>query len=352
MSGYIKKLGLMVGASTVALGMFAFAPANAFDEVNWTWDAKVKEVVTKDVDIDIDIEPTGMVMLEDLQIQIGDVTSSSTVHGIYNNQPMAGTEGGMTEIDLGSIEFSTEYNPVTGGGAGAPDQFVDPQSVTSSGGDVQINADIVGGTVNEANTGNGNNGTVVGTIDLGTVTIEQDPTEGAMYDALTELPEVISQATAVGNNTSIQADTAVQLHEAQMLVGSIDYPAQGEDSDLGGVAVLGLGVTPATVSATSTVYDILNASVDSSATAVGNNLSVSIEAEGPDRLMMADVVQVSVADVSATSSVSDVDLYNYTNLGALDRPIVNSVATAVGNNKSISVNAPSVSVNPGNGGGE
>ena len=49
MSGYIKKMGLMVGVSTMALGMFAFAPANAFDDVDWTWTATVTEIVTKEV---------------------------------------------------------------------------------------------------------------------------------------------------------------------------------------------------------------------------------------------------------------------------------------------------------------
>ena len=50
-----RKLGLMVSVSSIALGMIAIAsvPARAFDEVNWTWDATVTEIVTKDVDIDI-----------------------------------------------------------------------------------------------------------------------------------------------------------------------------------------------------------------------------------------------------------------------------------------------------------
>ena len=98
------------------------------------------------------------------------------------------------------------------------------------------------------------------------------------------------------------------------------------------------------------MYDILNASVDSSATAVGNNLAIAIEAEGPDRLLMADVTQISVANVTATSTVYDVSLNNYINLGALDRPIVSSVATAVGNNKSISVSAPDVDTGGDDGG--
>ncbi len=338
MTRYVKKLGLLVGASTLAMGMIGFSSsANAFDDVDWTWTAVVDEVVLKNVTIDIDIDPTGMVMLEDLQIQIGDVTATSTVSGIYNHQPTGDSPGGPQEIDLGSITLDANYGL---GGSFLPGG--------TANGDV-VNGTVTGGMVDETDVPPDVNGNVQATIDLGTITIEVEPGEGLTFDALTELPEVVSAATAVGNNTNIEADTAVQLHEAQILVGDIEYPTSGEDGSVEGIGVLGLGVTPATISATSEVYDILNASVDSSATAVGNNLAVNIEAEGPDRLLIADVVQVSVADVTATSSVYDVNLYNYTNLGALDRPIVNSVATAVGNNKSISVRAPGVDVNPGGG---
>jgi hypothetical protein len=334
MNRYVKKMGLLVGASTFALGVFAFAPANAFDDVDWTWTATVTETVTKDVIINIDIDPTGMVMLEDLQIQVGDVTATSTVSGIYNNHPTGGTNGGSTEVDLGSITLDADYG--LGGG------FL-PGGTAE--GDV-VDGTVTSGTVDETDVPPDVNGNVTAVIDLGTITVEQDPVEGVEFDALTELPEVISAATAVGNNTSIETDAAVQLHEAQLLVGSIEYPSYGEDWD-GGIDVLGLSITPASITATSTVYNILNASVDSSATAVGNNLTVDIEAVGDDRLLMADVAQISVANVSATSTVYDVRLYDYINLGAIDRPIVNSVATAVGNNKSISVSAPDVDTDPG-----
>ena len=91
------------------------------------------------------------------------------------------------------------------------------------------------------------------------------------------------------------------------------------------------------------MYNILNASVDSTATAVANNLSVNVApTSGQDSLVIADVVQFANADVTAKSKVHDVSLNNYTNLGIINRPIVNSVATAVGNNKSITVATPVV----------
>lgn len=330
-----KKMGLLVGVSTLALGMFGFnLPAAAFNDVDWTWTATVDETVTKTVDIDIDIDPTGLVMLEDLQVSIGDVTANSDVHGIYNNQPTGGTEGGPQEVDLGSITLDANYG--LGGG------FL---TGGTANGDV-INGTVTSGTVDETDHAPDINGNVTATIDLGTITVEQEPTEGVSFDALTELPSVISAATAVGNNTNIDTDAAVELHEAQWAVGDVTIPPNGEDGGDGFTWNRIVGITPANISATSSVYDILNATVDSQATAVANNLSVDVEANGPDRLMMADVTQVSVANVNATSNVSDVDLYNYTNLGALDRPIVNSVATAVGNNKSITVHAPSVNTAP------
>ena len=59
-----------------------------------------------------------------------------------------------------------------------------------------------------------------------------------------------------------------------------------------------------------------------------------------DALVVADYVQGAYANVSALSSVSGVTVNSYTNLGVLDRPLVNSVATAVGNNLSIKVTSP------------
>ena len=89
------------------------------------------------------------------------------------------------------------------------------------------------------------------------------------------------------------------------------------------------------------MYNITNATVDSAATAVGNNLTATVNADSADdALVLADIVQFSAADVTADSHVHDVTISNYTSLGLIDRPIVSSVATAVGNNKSITVTSP------------
>lgn len=337
------KTGLLAGASTLALGlMVSAAPASAFDTVNWTWDAAITEVVTKNVTITIDMAPTGMVMLEELQAQIGDVVATSTVSGISNNQPL--TEGGTA--DLGNVDFQFHYGL---GGTGVVVLEDDFKS-----------ANVLSATVDEGDEFPNINGTVIGTLNLGAV--EVTPT--GSYDALTELPSVVSAATAVANNTSISTDVAVQLHEGQFTFNTTGDTGEGTlaalaNADLTGgnrhqtvaglltLAALSGDIVPANVTATSTVSDILNATVDSTATAVANNLTVNVEPKsGADALLIGDVVQFSFANVSATSDVSAVSVNSYTNLGALDRAIVNSVATAVGNNKSITVKSPLIVVTP------
>jgi hypothetical protein len=327
------KTGLLATVSAAALCVIAASPAAAFDRVNWTWDAEVREVVNKNIDITALIEPTGMVMVEDLQVYIGDVSSTSTVSDINNYQPSEGGVGGPGD----TVNFDFTYDDVGNGTKGLDEDFV---------------GNVVSLTVDE------NADRISGTLSLDGVQISGSQA----YDALTELPEVISAATAVANNTSITSDTMVELHEGQFAFnvqddgnGNGEGPpvrfetdAETDNSNLTAAGVLGVlaisgDLVPSQISANSTVSEILNATVDSSATAVANNISISMEPKSPgDSVLLADIVQFAYADVTATSSVSNVSLNNYTNLGLLDRPIISSVATAVGNNKSISVSAPTV----------
>lgn len=359
----LSKTKLLAGASAAALGLgMAFAPAaSAFNEVNWTWNADITEVITKTVDINIVLDPTGMVMLEDLQVSIGDITANSSVNGVYNFQPSdgSGTTTQTVAVDLG--DFTVE--------GGFPPLSAFEIDGSQSGGDVSLTPTLT--------SSNSSGFSILGadfsaTWDLGIIMVEFEVPNGngGPLDALVELPEVVSAATAVGNNTSIESDTAVQLHEGQFAFGDGDVNEIGDALAVGAAALLGVeladagvnsnlvgagvlgtlailgALEKAEISATSTVGNIWNATVDSSATAVANNLTVDVEAAGDDRLVIGDVVQFAYADVSATSNVSAVTIGNYSNLGILDRPIVSSVATAVGNNKSITVSAPSVSVAP------
>ncbi|KZD08760.1 hypothetical protein [Oceanibaculum pacificum] len=342
------KGALLAGASGLAVAFVMTAqPAQAFDKVDWTWNADVTQRVRANVDINIALDPTGLAMVEDLQVSIGDLTARSVVNGVNNNQPNTGGTGPQV-VDLGILEFTGTRDLQSG-------------EVTSTGiaTDVANESTFSNGTVNTLGDG------VTMNFDLGTITVAAQPGTGS-FNALSDLPEVISAATAVANNTSIQADTSVQLHEGQFAMGSSnvsdsDANSLGElgvvlangdvNSNLIGAALIGTGaltgaIKPAAISAVSSVANVLNASVDSAATAVANNLTVTVEAVGDDRALIADVVQVAIADVSATSSVSNLNVNSYTNLGRLDAPMVSSVASALGNNKSITVRAPVVVVTP------
>ncbi|WP_341912121.1 hypothetical protein [Ferrovibrio terrae] len=325
----ILKAGLLASVSVAALGLTIATPAHAFDEVNWTWDAAITETITKNVNININIDPTGMTMVENLQGHIGDVTATSKVQNIYNNQP-----AGTGTVDLGSTDIQFHYGI---GGAMIP-------------GDPYNSPNVSAGNVDEVDQMPNINGTVTATVDLGEVTVPAT----ASLDAVTQLPSIVSAATAVSNNLNITTDVALQLHSGQFLVGE----GSGEGSDpayygtgnssltiaaaLASMALNG-DLVKSEVKAKSTVSDILNATVDSSATAVGNNLSVSVApVSAGNALLIGDVTQFAFADVTAKSKVNDVTISNYTGLGSLARPVVNSVATAVGNNASITVKTPVV----------
>ncbi|MET4700438.1 hypothetical protein ABIE65_003478 [Constrictibacter sp. MBR-5] len=345
-----------VAAGAMVLGMAA-TPASAFDKLNWEWNLKVDEKVTKNVKIDVDVDPSGLVLLENVQVQVGDVKAESIVTGIDNNQYDA--NGGSTIVDLGTLGFTGTYN---GNGV------VSPSSFTPQGGPADFNPTFMSGTVSGGGTlpivGGGG---LTTNYDLGSIEVTVDPT--GTFDARTELPEVISAATAVGNNSSIDSEVMVEVHEGQFLFDTVDGGVEAGlpeglaalaiyelfDDNYGDIntnhlvgaatlvgAVGGL-IDKAEISAVSRVSNILNASVDSAATAVGNNKSINIEPRTfADAVMMGDVTQVSVANVSALSDVRNVSLNNYTNLGKIGGPVVNSVATAVGNNLSVSVKAPVV----------
>lgn len=269
------RSSLLAGA---ALSLLVAGPALAFDSVDWNWDADIYEKIYKNVDIKLKLEPTGMIMIEGMQIQTGAVSATSNVSNVWNSQP-----------------------------GGKHKKWFQPHS----------------------------------------------------FDAETHLGLVTSAATAVGNNFSVEGDAIVQLHYGQELSGVGQFPNR----------------TLTNVSATSNVSNIGNLMVDSAATAVGNNMSIDIASVEPEmdmddlakkppsppkppsygvdpvttnRLVIAELNQLSLANVSATSNVSNVHLANYRNLGGLEipgvdgadpviRPVVSSVATAVGNNLSVKV---------------
>jgi len=337
-------------SSAAAVALFAALPsaAFAFDSVNWTWGKTVVETVDIDVDVTTDVDTTGLTQVEKLQVQIGDVNATSYVNGITNNQPVG--EGG----GVGSFNEVFDFATMTNDGTD-PSTVVGPVGGVGDGDTSGVSATLLdGGTLDE------------GTDDLnfqvevsGTVTVA--PT--GSLDAAVDLPSIESAATAVGNNQSISSDVATYLHDGQFLFDTHGRDVAFDEIDaIGGIAAIALGsefvdnshtafavgasvlgitgtIDKAEVRSISSVSNILNASVDGSATSVGNNVSVDVNADGTpngDSVLIADMTQFALADISAVSGVNGVTVNNYTNLASVN-PLVSSAATAVGNNVSINV---------------
>jgi hypothetical protein len=323
---------LAASLAVIAASSLASSPAMAFDNVEWNWQKDIKEKVDIDVYVDVDVESTGIVQLEKLQIFLGDAEASSYVSNIKND-PIRPTE-------WKSIGWFHGYK------------------VTKP------------------------------------------------LDATTQLPIVLSSATAVGNNQSITSDVPVMLHDGQFVAnvkdhrygchygcdygfdlaafegslpstssynGGGNYGPEGNlHTSIAGLFTLGAAMgalTKADIEADSFVTYVRNVSVDSSATAVANNLSVSIASDVDggsscgyrcgDRLsnhvLVGHITQFALANVEATSKVSNVETYGYENMrqlttatlspieGSLGNvinvptPWVSSVASAIGNNVSITV---------------
>ncbi|WP_022727124.1 hypothetical protein [Fodinicurvata sediminis] len=402
------RYGLLAGASGLALGFgLATAPAQAFDEVKWTWNANVHENVWKNVWIDIDLDPNALTMLENIQVHVGDLNAYSKVNGVYNNQhgemqaaddvsfkfqsegfdddsaifsdPNIDPYGGSTEQQLGFGASVDTYDTTTSFGdydesfddnIGDVDwgyhnvtgiQGVDPNDPTSAGQYI----DIIGGTTTEGScsgeAGQSESGCVVFEVTIDADSIVWVPVEA--LNAVTQLPEVVSAATAVANNSNLTSNATTQVHEAQFAFGGFNgqdinsdnmdeliaaavaidavVPTGNRHHDaLASAAILAqLGlISKGNINAVSDVDNIWNASVDSSATAVTNNKNITVEADTTGELaLIADVTQFGYMDVYSESNVQNVSVNNYSNLGNLDRPLVNSVATSVGNNLNVSM---------------
>jgi len=336
------KYVLLAGAAGVAL--MGAAPASAFDKVNWEWDATIDELITKRITIRTDLDPDGLVKLEGLQVFIGNVNARSDVRNIDNNAPRGGN-GGTAEIDF-TVTLNGRYSDTPRDDNTQP--FIPAQSTATLGGDLSGTGSVGRNPgVNEAQN------TVGTTMTFENVEVAFDPP--APPRAAEDLPEVISSATAVANNMSIETNQMVELHSGQFAFGGFGDGLSSALSTGGGGsgggnafhdAALGLTfagafglISPADIRAVSNVRNIKNATVDSTATAVANNLSVDVASATADAVFIGDATQFAYADVTARSRVRNVDINNYA-LGDLGRPIVNSVATAVGNNMSIKVMGP------------
>ena len=359
------KRGVFASVATMAL--LASAPAMAFDAVNWDWNGTVDSDVDVDVTVNDELDLSGLTQIESLQIQIGDVSATSTVTDITNDPPEGDSPGGTVTVEIGPEVFSaggeyTDGNVLFGDAIEDSNNPIDNVEILPEDGDagglVVTYIESDSDNVNEFGETFGFDFEVSGTVD-----VEVPPQAAASLDAETELPTIDSAATAVGNNLSIESDVATMVHSGQLLFDQGDAAVEPSGVDalaavgavLAGAALgdnihtgmaAGAGVLAITntigkaeVSASSQVSNIIRGRVDSAATAVGNNMSIEVNADGTppgDSLLLGDMTQFAAADVTATSDVSSVYVNNYSNLVAAG-PLVSSAATAVGNNLSISV---------------
>lgn len=344
------KRNLLTGVAAAAVVAFASPQAFAFnDTLDWDWYADVKSEVDVDIDVVADIgDPSGLVQVEVEQKQIGDVTATSNVRNITNNQYGGSGEVTFTfqgeAIDNASLPDDVdgfEYVTVDSEGI-AEGQDIADKTFASPPADSPDVDDLDGSVVATSDNVDADDITVEGGIGLDangedegdenmvafTVTID-DVAPSGTYDAKIDLPTVDSAATAVGNNASVSSEVATLLHVDQKYMGDFGF-----DDHVPSVT--------GKVTARSNVRGIENARVDSVATAVGNNFSGELTgantATNTDLVLVADITQFSMADVTASSTVRNVTVNDYMNLGAAKvSPLVNSAATAVGNNLSIKV---------------
>lgn len=350
-----RKRMLLATATAAVMGLATQTnPAMAFDTVDWSWDKTVTENVVKNVNVDIDTSPSGMLELEKIQAHVGDVSATSTVSNVTNNPPGEGAAPGPAPgPEIFTIDLKAKYD--------------DNQANNPITNVYLLNGDETGLELsNPTGHVDNNKEKIYLTFDLTVPADEPAPGPIPVGERLgVDLPAVASAATAVGNNQSIESSVSIELHDGQFLFGGFTEASNGgleellaitpdtgnTHTDIAAALMLagGMGlIEPATVTADSTVTNILNASVDSDATAVGNNMSVDLAAFTPDdAFMIADVTQVAYADVSATSLADAITIEGYSDLGAAgfgngedQTPIVKSTATAVGNNLSIKVSSP------------
>ena len=142
---------------------------------------------------------------------------------------------------------------------------------------------------------------------------------GIDTSSVSDLAALENNAQALGNSAAISSDVQINYDSVQNF-GGLDPAEAGS------------------VSADATSDTIYNASLDNSATAVVNSLTVDLEYTDPQNgLGIGNNVQTAMADVSANSSADMMTIAGFTGVGGLDGPALGSSATAIGNNFSVDV---------------
>jgi|GEM_PF-942163 len=222
---------LAAGCGAIAIVATMGTTAQAFDEVNWVWNADVVTTVETSTTVTTELEPTGLNQAENEQEMRGSISSGSTID------------------EFGSLPDLAVLDPVV-------------------------------------------------------------PSDTTMIE---------SDAQSMGNSASINSAVQINYDSNQIFAGL--------DPDTAGA-----------ISADSSVANITNAMVDTSAMSVANSLTVNLDyATTNDAVAIGNNVQSTLADVSATSSAETISITGLSLLSGSENQSVTSAATAVGNNFSVNV---------------
>lgn len=383
-----SKRILMGGVAAIALT--AAGTANAFDKVDWEWNATVTDRITKRIQIDVQFDPTGMVHVEIPQFFLGDVTSTAIMQDVHNIPHVSHEDRTFDFTATGQVNDPSVSGRTRGSldVSGTAEGFIDIDENDNS---PNTSVDLVGIAGQPAGTSNTEGGVsgatggedpltvagetsgrlgVVGQLNDPSVTVSGSITVPVVVplNAIRELPKMENFATSIANNASVNTDTMVEAHSGQFVYGDGAGESSGGVGAVGAIyghlehegvnthqstttalnaaVLLGL-IEPANIEATAVARNISNAQVENGATAIANNMNFNIDAQARgDAVLIGDLTQFAYADVSSTARMRNVSVSNYSNLGRLDGALFSNVATSIGNNLSITVKGPALNGTP------
>jgi hypothetical protein len=301
---------LAASLGVLAAGALAAGPAMAFDVVDWNWYKNKYQTEWINVDIDVDIESTGLVEIEKLQIFFGNSVAVANTHDVINTQFDSG--GNWRDVYYSCYCYGKVWVP---NALDAQWHLPEVTTAASAFGNLQV--------------------------------------------ITSDVPVFLHDAQFVANDSSY-SDTYGYSNFASM-VASAGYGYGNIHTDLAKAFTVGTVynlLTPANIGAYANTTWIVNATVDNTATAAANLIQVNLESDvdgmgqyattscmygycDTDRLsnhvVQADITQFAYANVGAVANVQGVYVDNYSNLAKIDRSLVNNVATSIGNGVIVNV---------------
>jgi hypothetical protein len=149
---------------------------------------------------------------------------------------------------------------------------------------------------------------------------------------LDDVLAVKTQATALANSAALESDVSMQF-DMKQTYGGVD--ATLGTSLTGALVDISL---PGILAASSITTGIVNGTVDSSASAIANNLTADlVTTSGSDAFLLGNNIQTAYTAATASSLVDGVTFTDVNGLGTLVDAAVSSVATSVGNNFRVTI---------------